>query len=57
MKDKELWFENHYTCPKCGELWYSEWSSACDDECPRCGEKDISPDNSVCLIRPDQKEN
>lgn len=37
------WFENHYTCARCGEDWTDEWSCMCDDDCPRCGARHMSP--------------
>lgn len=26
-----------YCCEKCGEIWESVWTCACDDECAVCG--------------------
>lgn len=31
-----------YRCPKCGEKWEEEYTSACDSECGKCGTENIS---------------
>ncbi len=34
---------NHYTCPRCAEVWSDEWDCMADDDCPACGLRHISP--------------
>ena len=40
------WFQNYYTCARCGRDWTDEWSCMCDDDCPDCGARHMSPVDS-----------
>lgn len=45
------WYRNHYTCDRCKNEWYDEWSCMCEDDCPHCGARHMAPDDSDELTK------
>ena len=50
------WYQNHYTCDRCGGDWTDEWSCTCDDDCPNCGARHMSPHDSDDLTHVVEKQ-
>lgn len=48
---KLWWFNNQYTCTRCGTSWEDECSCMCDDRCPKC-DREMTPYASTYIGYP-----
>ena len=46
------WYRKHHSCP-CGQEWWDEWDSLCNDRCPKC-QTEVEPDKHIVVEADDE---